>query len=107
VGFEETLTTCLRLARTGGEVFAFGVPRYPIYQFPMREYFRRQLTMHCAVNLTPREDFPVAFDLLLSGAVDPKPLITHRIPFSDLQRGFEMAVDRRDGAIKVVVEFEG
>ena len=41
----------------------------------------------------------------LASATYPARLITHRFPFTDVQRAFETYRDRRDGALKVVLDF--
>jgi alcohol dehydrogenase len=50
-------------------------------------------------------DYPYALDMILKGAIDVTPLLTHDIPFEDIQKGFEMASNREDGAIKIVLSF--
>jgi len=38
--------------------------------------------------------------------VDMKPLLTHSFPFESAQSAYETFVDRKDGAIKVLIDFE-
>jgi L-iditol 2-dehydrogenase len=51
--------------------------------------------------------YPKALALISSGAVDVKPLITHRFALSDVVRAFETSRDMTDGAIKVMLDVEG
>jgi len=37
--------------------------------------------------------------------IDPSRLITHRFPFAEIQQAFETYRDRRDGALKVLIDF--
>ena len=38
--------------------------------------------------------------------IDMSRLITHRFAFADVQRAFETYRDRRDGALKVMIDFK-
>jgi S-(hydroxymethyl)glutathione dehydrogenase/alcohol dehydrogenase len=49
-------------------------------------------------------DINVAIDLVSSGKVPARRMVTHVLPLTDAQRGFELAASKRDGAIKVVLE---
>lgn len=49
-------------------------------------------------------EFAQAVQLLASGTIDVKPLITHRIGFADATSAFELA-SRRDHAMKVQLDF--
>jgi len=105
VGFEETLNQCVALARREGAVFAFGVPRTVQYAFAMREYFRKQLTMHTTVSTIAHRDFPLALDMVARGELDVAAHVTHRLPFEEIQHAFDLAVDGTSGAIKVLLRF--
>ena len=37
------------------------------------------------------------------GSLDLGPLVTHQLPFSDLQKAYDMFTDREDDIMKVVV----
>ncbi len=51
------------------------------------------------------EDFQTGLDLLTSGRVNVKPLITHRFPLSDVTEAFEVARNKaRYQALKVIIE---
>ena len=41
--------------------------------------------------------------LMASGAIDAKPMVTHRFPLADLQAALDTALDRLSGSIKVVL----
>jgi len=105
VGFEETLNQCLDLVRPEGNVFAFGVPRAMRYSFAMRVYFAKQLTMHTTVSTQAERDFPLALDILARDASHVAAHVTHRLPFDEIQKAFELATDGSSGAIKVLLHF--
>jgi threonine dehydrogenase-like Zn-dependent dehydrogenase len=45
------------------------------------------------------------FALTMTGRFDPTLMTTHRLPFDDVQRGFEMMRDKEDGIIKPLITF--
>jgi L-iditol 2-dehydrogenase len=49
--------------------------------------------------------YPTAVNLLASGRINVKPLITHRFPFEEVARAFEVAHSSPE-AIKVIVSID-
>ena len=52
-----------------------------------------------------RRDFPLAMQWIGERRINVAPIITHRFPLADIQTAFETFRDRKDGAIKVLVDF--
>lgn len=51
------------------------------------------------------EDVNGVIELIASGRANVAPMATHHLPVDDAQRGFELAMTKDDGAIKVVSQF--
>ncbi|HEX5368235.1 MAG TPA: hypothetical protein VFY10_02350, partial [Dehalococcoidia bacterium] len=45
-----------------------------------------------------------AVDLIAQGRLDPSPMITHDVPFSDVGRAYELFSRRLDGAVKPIIK---
>lgn len=101
----ETINRCLDLVRRGGTILAFGVPDDEYYPIRFSEFFRRNVTLLHSVGPDVQNDFPMAMDLITQGRLDVSPIITHQLPFTAAQRGFDLFADRRDRAIKVVLDY--
>ena len=43
--------------------------------------------------------------ILATGRVDPKPMTTHRFPFSEIEKAFGMMDRKEDGIIKPLIQF--
>ena len=50
-----------------------------------------------------RRDYEIAIDLIASGKVDVKSLVTHRFPLDEIQRAYHTALDKNTKSIKVLV----
>ena len=45
-------------------------------------------------------------DFIVQGRLNVSPIITHHLPFAEVQRGFDLFSERKDEAIKVVLDFD-
>lgn len=58
----------------------------------------------CSTN-NRTEDYLLGLKFIENGVIDAKEMITHTIPLEDVQKGFDMLLDRETtGAVKVVLE---
>ena len=103
---QQTVNLCLELAKRLGTVLTFGVPDDSVYAFQYGEFFRKNVTMIGSVGPDSQNDYPLAMDMIAQGRLDVSPLITHHLPFTEVQRGFELFIDHQDQAIKVVLDYE-
>lgn len=95
------------LVRKEGTIFEFGVVDTDyVDNYPFGKVFYKNLTVRHSVGAKDKGDFLSAADLIAEGKVDLKPLLTHSFPFENAQTAYETFVDRKDGAIKVLIDFE-
>ena len=102
----ETINECLQLLKRDGTLLAFGVPDDQIYDFHFADFFRKNIRFIGSVGPDAPNDFPLAMDMIAQGRLDVAPIITHHLPFTEAQLGFEMALNRKDAAIKIVFDYE-
>jgi threonine dehydrogenase-like Zn-dependent dehydrogenase len=102
----ETINLAMTLTRRLGTVLCFGVPDRENYDgFAYSEFFRNNLSLISSVGPDVVPNFTMARDLIAQGRIDVAPLVTHILPFDQIQKAFELFVDREDGAIKVVLDY--
>ena len=101
----ETINTCLRLLKRGATLLAFGVPDDEVYNFNFSEFFRNNIRFIGSVGPDVLNDFPLAMDMIAQERIDVSPIITHHLPFTEAQKGFEMALHKKDEAIKIVFDY--
>ncbi len=103
VGLEKTLHQCAQSLRKGGICGLIGLfeeahqVHFPINLFVQKEIQIRGCRGYCW-------DFQVALDLVKAGGVRLKPLISHRLPLTDLPQAFAILLDPGSKAGKVVIQ---
>jgi L-iditol 2-dehydrogenase len=50
-----------------------------------------------------RHDYEVAIDLMASGRVQVKQMVTHKYPLTQIQSAFDTAYQKKTGSIKVQI----
>ncbi len=99
--FDQAVSLCAE----HGDILYFGVPPIPVPQINLRAAMWKNLRILTSIHPDFDRTFPLAMRWLAERRVDLSPLLTHRFPLSRIQDAFDLFRDRRDGAIKVLVEF--
>jgi L-iditol 2-dehydrogenase len=102
---DQQFNLCIDLIKPNGRILFFGVPQQVINGLRWRDLFYKNVTVHTSVNPDFRKEFPLAMQWIGEGRINVAPIITHRYPLSQIQEAFETFRDRKDGAIKVIVDF--
>ncbi len=68
--------------------------------------FRQNIHLISTVGPEELKDYPLAMDFIVQGRINVSPIITHHLPFTEVQCGFDLFSDRQDEAIKVVLDFD-
>jgi threonine dehydrogenase-like Zn-dependent dehydrogenase len=104
-GGADTLMEAVQVVRRGGSVIVLGIfttfPTLNALLLVVREV--RLIGSMTYGRSVARADFDVALDILGRRGDALRSLITHRVALPDIAQGFELAADKRSGAIKVTV----
>ncbi|WP_425955833.1 zinc-dependent alcohol dehydrogenase [Xylanimonas sp. McL0601] len=98
-GNDDAVAISVEAARPGATVVLAGIPDDDHTAFPAAHARRKGLTFRMARRM--KEVYPRAIDLVVSGRVDVRSLVSHRFGLGDAPRAFEVAVARE--GLKVVV----
>lgn len=100
-GVESAIKTCVYAAKRGGVVVLVGMGRpevtIPVLEASIREVDLRGVFRYC-------NTYPTALELVATGKVQLKRLVTHRFKMLDAEDAFQVAQDRGSKAIKVVID---
>jgi L-iditol 2-dehydrogenase len=117
-GEPDSVNLAARLVKERGILCYFGIPHakrtVPEYRdgfpFDYDTFFRSHavtFTTSGAMLDPDKSSFRIALDLIARGDVDARGMVTHRVPFHDLSRAYELARTGADGAVKVLVDMPG
>ncbi|MAY65961.1 MAG: hypothetical protein CMM77_02400 [Rhodospirillaceae bacterium] len=100
VGGAGPLKAALGLTRQGGSVVLFAhAPDGQVADFDLNDLFKYERRILGTYSGAVQEQGRV-FDLIASGALDPTPLVTHRMPLDDFRTGLDLVRARK--ALKVL-----
>lgn len=99
VGNTEAFYQCLAAVAPGGTVSAVGVFREPV---ELQMQFLMIKNISIKMGLANLIHMKKLVNLIQNGKLDVTPIITHILPLSEAQRGYEIFDKKLDGAIKVI-----
>ena len=104
LGTQETFESCLRVTRPGGVVSSLGVysgkVTLPLDAFAAGLGDHRIVTTLCPGG---KERMRRLLEVVASGRIDLRPLVTHRFPLERIEEAYELFANQRDGVIKVAI----
>ncbi|MCR9200130.1 MAG: zinc-binding dehydrogenase [Planctomycetaceae bacterium] len=101
----QALNDAIDLTAEFGSVLYFGVPANEIHNVRLKDAMLKNVRILTSLHPDFERTFPLAMQWLAEGRIDLAPLLTHRFALNDIQTAFDTFRDRKDGAIKVLVEF--
>ncbi|GBN48865.1 Sorbitol dehydrogenase [Araneus ventricosus] len=99
-GAESSTRLGMLATRSGGLLMLIGVGVRDM-QFPIVEVSTREVDIKGILRYA--NCYPTALSLVAGGAVDLKPLITHRFTLEQVQEAFDTSASGAGGAIKVLI----
>jgi len=106
-GLPETCNQAFQLIRMHGSVLVFGMPHGdPVFPFDWAAMYYKLANVIVTNSARAGEvvdSVKVAVDLMAQGRLDPSHMISHKLPFDEVGRAYEMFSRRTDGAVKVLI----
>ncbi|XP_035216528.1 sorbitol dehydrogenase-like [Stegodyphus dumicola] len=99
-GAESSIRLGILVTKRGGVLVLVGVGA-PEIKIPIFDASIREIDIRGVYRYT--NCYPIALQLVASGLVDVKPLITHHFKLQEVNKAFETAHSGADGAIKVLI----
>lgn len=102
-GSDATLVQAVDMTRVMGRIVVLGVFHDPIPTDWMQPLLKEQSIIFsvCYGIMNGRHDFEMAVDLMASGKVDLKRMVTHTFPLVEMSQALAKAYDKSSGSVKV------
>ena len=102
-GNNATLVQAVDMTRVMGRIVVLGVFHDPVLTDWMVPLLKEHSIIFsaCYGIMDGRHDFEMAVDLMGSGKVDLKPMVTHTFPLTEMPQALATAYDKSTGSIKV------
>src|SRR5258706_4633626 len=104
LGTQATFESCLRVLRPGGTLSSLGVYSGKL-ELPLGPFAAGLGDHHLVTTLCPggKERMRRLMNIVGSGRVDLKPLVTHRFTLDQIEQAYELFASQRDGVLKVAI----
>jgi len=103
-GAESAIRSAVYCIRNGGRLMLVGRGSSPSVNFPLFEAADREIDVIGVFRY--KNIYPKSLELVASGKIDVKPLVTHRFGLEQVTEAFETALHGKGGAIKVAVNIQ-
>jgi L-iditol 2-dehydrogenase len=106
-GEVSAINLAIDLVRHGGDILFFGYPRGQVIPFNFENLFHKCCRARTIVGTAIEPNHAStrkALELVAGGHIDVSPLITHRLPLSDVIDAYELHRTRGEQCIKIVIE---
>jgi len=100
-GSDNALVLAIRATAPGGKVVSIGRGAKPTQNIPLFEAADKEVDILGSFRY--HDTYPAALELVATGQVNVKPLVTHHFTLNQAQQAFETAEVGKDGAIKVMI----
>jgi threonine dehydrogenase-like Zn-dependent dehydrogenase len=105
LGTQQTFESALRVLRPGGTLSSLGVYSGKL-SLPLEAFAAGLGDHHIVTTLCPggKERMRRLLEVVGSGRVDLRPLVTHRFPLDRIEEAYDLFANQRDGVLKVAID---
>ena len=100
---DQSIQLAAEMARYGGKLVLVGIPRDDRLTINHSTARRKGLTIFLSRRM--KHTYPRAVQLVESGRIDVKSIVTHRFPLGQTPEAFVLNADYRDHVVKVMITY--
>lgn len=103
-GKQEAVDRAVESLKPGGKLMIIGIPEFDRWSFSVDLLRRKEITIFNVRR--QNECVKETLDLMATGKIDAKPMVTHRFPFERTKTAFDLVKEYRDGVMKAMIDFD-
>ncbi len=93
----------LQCVDKGGTILFFAVPKPDeSFEIPINDFWRNEIKIMTSYGAAPN-DLKESLELMANKKIDFKDMITHKLKFEEIQKGFNLVAEAKE-SLKVIVE---
>ena len=104
-GSVPTTQQTIELVARGGRIVWVGLAGEDVFPMPVLQVIDKEIDIMGIFRYA--NVYPYAIQLVSNGRMDIDPLVTHRYSLDNVIEALDVAHERRDGAVKVMIDIEG
>ncbi len=104
-GSVPTTQQTIDVVSRGGRIVWVGLAGQETFPMPVLDAISKEVDIMGIFRYA--NVYPYAIQLVSNGRMDIDPLVTHRYSLDDVVEALDVAYERRDGAVKVMIDIEG
>ena len=102
-GKQEAVDQAIELLKPGGKLMIIGIPEFSRWSFSVDKLRHKEITI---TNVRRQVNcVEPALEMMETGKVDVSLMPTHRFPFKDTLKAFELVAGYKDGVMKAMIDF--
>ena len=102
-GQQEAVDQAIDILKPGGRLVIVGIPEFKRWSLSVDDTRRHEISIQFIrrqVNCV--ED---SLEMMNNGTIDVSNMITHRFPFENTKKAFDLVADYQDGVMKAMIDF--
>ncbi|KGO37909.1 Polyketide synthase, enoylreductase [Penicillium expansum] len=104
-GVKNSINCWPSVAALGAKIAMVAIPSGPV-ELPLAQLQMKAITIWMGLADTSRVRMDTLLQFIKNGSIDPSPILTEAIPFSEIETGLREFISRKPGLIKPLILFE-
>ncbi len=102
-GKQEAFEDAINLLKPGGKLMIIGIPEFDYWKIPADVARRKELT----ITNVRRQNHTLGstLEMMQKKVFDAHQMITHRFPFDETKKAFDLVAGYEDGVMKAMIDF--
>jgi L-iditol 2-dehydrogenase len=102
-GKQEAFDQAIDLLKPGGKLIVVGIPEFERWSLSVEKTRRKEISLQFIRRQV--DCVRSALNMMEKGVIRIDNMVTHRFPFSDTKKGFDLVADYRNGVMKAMIDF--